>query len=252
MDGVPHFMLDVVDPDEQVTAAEFGRMAEKIVAKLHEQHDIVFTAGGSGFYLQALLEGLDDMPDIPAGIREGVRRQFEEEGLHGLLLELERVDPLTYSSIDKNNPVRVCRAVEVFRACGRPISDFRKGMKGHAKPYRQLLVGIQIEREALRKRIDARVDAMLAEGWLEEVRGLLENYPPHSPALGALGYREIVGFLQGKQDWPETVALIKVHTHQFAKRQMTWFQRYPEIHWVAPGSENEVIAWIEAQLAQGR
>lgn len=248
--GVKHYMLDVLNPDEQVTAAEFGRMAEDIVGNLFQTQDLVLTAGGSGFYLQALLEGLDDMPEIPEEIRKEVRKQFDDEGLHGLLVELERVDVLTFNQIDRNNPVRVCRAIEVYRACGRPISEFRRGMKGKEKPYRQLLVGIRIERELLRKRIDERVDTMLASGWLQEVKDLLEQYPPTAPALGSLGYRELVGFLQGRQSWLETVGLIKVHTHQFAKRQMTWFQRYPEIHWVEPGSESETIAWIHTQLAK--
>ena len=249
MQGVPHLMLDCVEPDQVLSAADFAAQAEAHIAALHLQQPLVLTAGGSGFYLQALLEGLDEMPAIPALVREQVREEFATQGLAGLLAELAVADPESYQRIDLKNPVRVCRAVEVFRASGRPLSSWQKGRAGIVKPYRQLMLGLKVERQELNARIDRRVDGMIAAGWLQEVEGLLQRFPKDAPGLGSLGYREMVDYLEGKQNWADTVALIKLHTHQFAKRQMTWFQRQQGLVWFAPDAVqavgDKIASWLE-------
>ena len=247
MKGVAHYLLGEVEPTEVLSAADFGTMANRKLDVLFEQHDYVIAVGGSGFYWEAFLHGLDDMPSVPDAVRKAVRHQASAEGLVGLLEELRKGDPETFERIDKQNPVRVCRAVEILRSSGKPISFFRAGKRKQDRGFNSVVLGLEVERDELRSRISKRVDDMVANGWVEEVKGLVSQYGEDAVALGSLGYREWVNHLRGVKSFVETVELIKTKTYQFSKRQMTWFRRDPKIHWISPDDFQGAWGWIQQQ-----
>ena len=234
MQGVPHYLIDLLEPGTPFSAADYALAAEALIAELHQQYDTLIVAGGSGFYLHALWQGLDEMPQVDESTRLTLRAELETKGLAALVAELETVDPLTAQTIDKKNPVRVLRALEIHRASGQPISAFRKGPGTNPKPYRELRIGLQVPRAELYQRIDRRVLAMLEAGWLQETQTLLAQHGPDCPALQSLGYRELVSHLQGQLDYSQAVELIQTHTRQYAKRQETWFRRSPDLAWFDP------------------
>lgn len=256
MEGVPHHMLDILDPSDMYSAADYGQAVAHLLKDLFAQHAVVILAGGSGFYVQAVWEGLDEMPEVPEAIRMGLRATFAEQGLQPLVDELARVDPVTWGRIDRQNPVRVLRALEVSRASGLPMSHFQQG-RGAAgmaggKPYHELRLGIELPRPELYARVEARVRAMLAQGWLQELESLVARYGADCPALQSIGYRELLAYLHGRDtgtgtpDWDSTVALIQQNTRRYAKRQWTWFRRYPDIQWFAPDDRAGIDAAVEA------
>ena len=163
--------------------------------------------------------------------------------------QLREVDLETFEVVDRQNHMRVIRALEVYRSTGTPISAFRKMKTKVDKGYVDVKLGLEWEREALYGRINARVDGMLAEGLEEEARGLWEMHGAECKALGSVGYREMVDYFEGKHDLEEAVRLVKRNSRRYAKRQMTWFNRYEDIKWFGPGQENEVLAWLDAELA---
>lgn len=256
MAGVPHHMLDILDPSATYSAADYGQAVELLLQDLFAQHEVVILAGGSGFYVQAVWEGLDEMPEVPEDIRMGLRATLAEQGLQVLVDELAAVDPVTWGRIDRQNPVRVLRALEVYRAAGLPMSHFQQGRgaagKAGGKPYHELRIGIELPRPALYARIEARVRAMLAQGWLGELESLVAEHGADCPALQSLGYRELLAYLHGRAtgtgtpNWDSTVALIQQNTRRYAKRQWTWFRRYPDIQWFAPDDLAGIDAALEA------
>lgn len=248
MGEVPHYLLDVMDPDAEFSAGKYGRAVEELLPDLFAESDTVLLVGGSGFYFQAVWDGFDAMPKVEAAVREQLNAEFAAGGLARLQEELERVDPETWGQIDQRNPVRIIRALEVWRSSGQPISAFRKRAVQPEKPYREIRVGLELERQALYRRIEARVVQMMAAGWLEEVRRVGERWGMECKGLQALGYRELVSHLKGEYDLDMAVELIQRHTRRYAKRQMTWFKRYPEIAWFAPDDHAEVWAYISKNL----
>lgn len=251
MQGVPHYMMDILDPGTVFSAAEYGAAVEALLAELFQQHPVVILAGGSGFYVQAVWEGLDEMPEVPESVRMALRAELAAQGLAPLVAELERVDPLTWARIDRQNPVRVLRALEVQRASGLPMSHFQRGRAGAERPYKELRLGIELPRPELYARIEARVLAMLADGWLAELEGLVAAHGLDCPALQSLGYRELLAYLESgasEASWPATVALIQQNTRRYAKRQWTWFRRYADIQWHGPDELAAMRQAVEAAL----
>jgi tRNA dimethylallyltransferase len=232
--NVPHFLLDILQPDQEFNAGDYERRVDALLRDLFQTYDQVIIVGGTGFYLQAVWEGFDEMPDVPQEIREALNAQLEAEGLAPLVEELQAVDPTTMAKIDPNNPARVIRALEVWRASGIPISAFRKGEKLKVKAYEDIKIGLELPRDLLYNRIEARIDQMLLAGWLAETTQIGEGFGLDCKGLQALGYREIVQFLKGTMDWETTVDLIKRNTRRYAKRQMTWFRRYNDLNWFSP------------------
>lgn len=254
MQGVPHYMLDILDPGTVYSAAEYGAAVDVLLKELFEVHPVVLLVGGSGFYVSAVWEGLDAMPGIPEAVRQQLRNELAEKGLAPLVDELERVDPTTWARIDRQNPVRVLRALEVQRASGLPMSHFQQGRGKEKKAYSELRIGIELPRAELYARIEARVQVMLAQGWLDELKALVAAHGADCPALQSLGYRELLAYLQGQEsgagtpDWPSTVALIQQNTRRYAKRQWTWFRRYADIQWHGPDDLAAIRRSVEAAL----
>jgi len=227
--GVPHHLIDILDISQGFDAAQFVRAAEEAVQGIRKCGKPPILCGGTGLYFKALFEGLGTAP--PANAE--VRAQLEHTPVKELLDELERADPATFARIDKSNPRRVIRALEVIRLTGRPFSEQKASWK-ESEHSNALFVVLTRPAELLRRRIDARVDQMFQAGLVEETKRLLERgLQENRTALQALGYRQVCDHLLRGVPLEETVELVKVRTRQFAKRQMTWFRRQSSVsHWI--------------------
>ena len=209
---VPHHLIDIVDPTETFDAAQFLRHAAQAVAEIRKRNRLPILCGGTGLYFKAWLEGIGQSPAPDAALRA----QLQHLPMEALLAELRERDPETFARIDRSNPRRVIRALEVIRLSGKRFSEQRMPSLARTVPFFVL----QREREELHRRIDQRVDAMFAARLVEETK-LAMNSPA---ARQALGYRQVIEYFEGKHTLEETIALIKVRTRQYAKRQLTWFR----------------------------
>ncbi|MBC8083537.1 MAG: tRNA (adenosine(37)-N6)-dimethylallyltransferase MiaA [Hymenobacter sp.] len=230
MQGVPHHFIDSLSITEDYSAGRYEADCLALLGPLFRRHRVVILTGGSGLYLQAVTDGLDELPTADPALREQLQRELAAHGLEPLVAELARLDPVAHGRIDRQNPQRVLRAVEVCRATGRPFSSFHTGRRVADRPFRVIRLALTRERKALYQRIDQRVDQMLEAGLLEEVNALLPYR--HHNALQTVGYQELFDFLDGRHDWAETVRLLKRNTRRYAKRQLTWLRRDTEYQWV--------------------
>lgn len=246
---IPHHFINHLNPDQSYTAGQFESESEKVLSQLFEEKEVVISVGGSTLYNQALWYGLDTIPSAEPKIREGLNLAHMNGGLEPLLTELRSVDPTTYERIDRNNPLRVIRALEVFRETGKPISSFQTGKKQASKSYQLILVGLTMDRKTLYDRINQRVDQMMGLGLEQEVIELLQaGYTPDSQALQSIGYREIISYISGEYDITEAIRLIKRNSRRYAKRQMTWYRRDSEINWFESTDTDAVLEFIESEI----
>jgi tRNA dimethylallyltransferase len=231
---VPHYFINTHSIHDHVNAAVFERYALDTLDMLFQSHRRVIVVGGTGLYLKALMYGLDEMPEIPPQVRQRIEDLYQEQGLESLRAAVQSEDPLFARDADLDNPQRMIRALEVIRATGRSIRDFQ-----HAKPakraFRIQAFVLDLPREELYHRINARVDEMMAQGLLDEVCGLLPY--KHLNALQTVGYRELFDYLEGKTSLMETVETIKKNSRHYAKRQLTWFRSDPVWQWVHPDQD---------------
>ncbi len=249
MAGVAHHMIDVADPDEDFTAAQYRRMALECVRKINARGRNVFVAGGTGLYIKALTRGLFEGPKADPALRAQLAREAAEHGSERLYERLKEVDPEAAASMHPNNVVRVIRAIEVYTLSKRPISEFHREHAFSDSPFAALKIGLALEREELYARIESRVDEMLEAGLVEEVRGLLSaGYSPDLKPMGALGYKEMAGYIGGRLGFEEAVSLLKANTRRYAKRQLTWFRKDAEIRWFEPTEKNGIIKAVKEYL----
>lgn len=247
---VPHHLIDVADPDEVWSLAVYQRQAYRAISEIHARGRLPFLVGGTGQYIRAVVEGwtIPAMKSDPR-LRRVLQDWAEEVGPHGLHERLAILDPHAAARIDFRNLRRTVRALEVILKTGRRFSAQRRRQP---RPFCILQIGLIRPRKELYARVDARIQAMLQQGLVEEVEQLLEQgASPDLPTLSAIGYREIVGYLQGEISLEEAVALIKRHTRQFVRRQANWFKPGdPDIHWIQAGPqaasliEGKVRAWL--------
>ncbi len=249
--AVRHEMIDILPPDQPFNAGEFARRLDLLAAELFLKHENLIMVGGTGLYFQAVWEGFDDIPPIPEEIRLGLNAALEAGELGALQAELAQVDPETWAVIDRRNPARIIRALEVWRAAGMPISAFRKGEKTRQNPWVDVKMGLELPREQLYAQIERRVDQMLADGLLAETQAIAGRFGWDCKGLESLGYREIVGFLKGEYDLEEAVRLIKRNTRRYAKRQFTWFRRYEDLKWFAPSDFEGMDRWLQVEWGIG-
>ncbi|MFT2007966.1 tRNA (adenosine(37)-N6)-dimethylallyltransferase MiaA [Pontibacter sp. 13R65] len=240
--GVPHYFVDSHSISQEYNAGAYEQDVLHLLEKLYQEHDLVILTGGSGLYVRAVLDGMDDMPDVSLEIRQQLSDLYEQQGLAPLLEQLQQLDPAYYQQVDHSNPQRVIRALEVCLASGQPYSSFRKQERPE-RPFRSIKIGLNRDRQELYQRIDLRMDQMLQQGLVEEAQAL---YPyRHHNALQTVGYKEIFDFLDGTTDWEETVRLLKRNSRRYAKRQLTWFNKTPEYAWFHPEQWQEILTFID-------
>ncbi len=247
--GVPHHMIDVVDPGEDFTAARFREMALASVKEIHGRGRNVFIAGGTGLYIKALTRGIFKGPPADPGLRAELAREADAHGSERLYERLKAVDPAGASNIHPNNLVRVIRALEVYALSKTPISEFHREHAFSEATFETLKIGLCPDRTELYERIDRRVEKMMENGLLEETKKLLQaGYSSFLKPMGGLGYKEMTGYLGGEYGLEEAVRLLKRNTRHYAKRQMTWFKKDPEIRWFNPGRKNDIIETVKGYL----
>lgn len=227
--AVPHYFIADRSISEPCSAGAYELEALQLLEKLFRDHETVVMAGGSGLYIDALCNGLDDFPDADPELRAQLSERLRTEGVAALRADLRVLDPETYATIDPANGQRIVRALEVTIATGRKYSSF-KTHPAKERPFTIVKTGLKRPRPELYARIDARVDRMMEEGLLEEARALLPNRS--LPALNTVGYKELFDYFDGRYDLAEAVRLIKRNTRHYAKKQLTWWARDPSIHWI--------------------
>ena len=235
---VKHHFIASHSIQEEVTAITFEQYALAKVKELFLRQNIVVMTGGTGLYIKAFCEGMDAIPDVPKAIRENIITNYDKLGLEWLQQQIQKKDPEFYHSGEIQNPQRIMRALEVIESTGQSILYFRKGEK-ITRPFKIKKIGLELPRDILRERIDKRVDQMMRSGLLDEVK-LLQPFK-HLNALQTVGYAELFDYLAGKYSLIEAMEQIKIHTRQYAKRQMTWFKKDEEIQWFAPDNINGII-----------
>lgn len=224
-----HYFVDSHSITEDFSVGDFEREALQLLDELFKTHDVVILAGGSGLYINAVCHGFDDLPKPAEGVRERLNDELENNGIEFLQEKLKAADPEYYAQVDLNNPRRLVRALEVFETTGKPFSSYRVSAQNQ-RPFNIIKIALNMPREQLYERINRRVDIMIKQGLIEEVRSLLPFR--HLNALNTVGYSEIFDYLDGKTDRDTAVSLIKQNTRRFAKRQLTWFGRDKEMTWV--------------------
>ena len=229
--------------DDDLNCGRYEALALERLETLFQQHDTVIAVGGSGLYVRALCEGMDELPPADEQLRAALTRRLATEGLEALCAELERLDPVYYAEVDRQNPARVQRALEVCLQTGLPYSAQRTGVR-RERPFRIVKIGIDLPREELYARIDRRVEMMMAEGLEEEARRMLPHR--HLNALQTVGYKELFAFFDGTISREEAVALIQRNSRRYAKRQLTWCRRDGEVRWFRPDDDAAILKWIEA------
>ncbi len=233
---VPHHLLDVVDPDEPFDASRYISLAGAAIGDLRLRGKAVFVVGGTGLYIRALLGGLIDGPGADETFRRELKQEMERLGRRHLYERLRSRDPGAAQRINPNDGVRIIRALEVLELTGRSIVDHQQEHRFRDSSYESLRIGLRLDRERLNDRIDRRTERMIAEGFAEEVRGLLDRgWDGSLKAMQSLGYRHMIDCIAGRRSLKETVELIQRDTRRYARRQMTWFAADREILWLDPG-----------------
>lgn len=245
LSAVPHYFINSHSIEEEVNAAAYEQLALQYLQEIFARHSVAIVAGGTGLYIRALLEGMDAMPDIPAEIRTAVREQYAGKGLTWLQETLQRRDPAFYATAEIMNPQRLMRALEVLEATGKSINTFKTATP-QQRDFNIIRTGIYLPKELLHERIHQRVDLMMEAGLEEEVRSVAAFR--HHNALQTVGYAEMFDYFDGKTNLPEAVDLIKTHTRQYAKRQMTWFRRDAAMQWFDAREGEALIGYVKAKL----
>lgn len=246
---VAHHLVDIVDPDHDFDASRYSQLAREVIANLARQGKPAIVVGGTGLYLKAIFHGL--FPGAPSDqlVRQRLRREAEKKGGAELYRRLQRIDPITAQRVHPHDLFRIIRALEVWECKGQPISALQSDHNFKDRPFLPLKIGLRRPRPELYERINRRVEEMMAQGLLEEVRALLSRgYGPNLKSLQALGYRHMVQHLINGVDISEAVRTMKRDTRRYAKRQMTWFRRDQEINWFHPQQMEDIFRFAERFL----
>jgi tRNA dimethylallyltransferase len=235
---IRHFFINSHSIHEDVNAAVFESLAMQWCGEIFLSGDVLLMSGGTGLYVKAFRDGLDEIPGIDDSIRKNILEHYRDQGLGWLTESIQHVDPVFYASGEMANPQRMMRALEVIQSTGKSILAFRQ-QKKKIRPFRILEFGIRIPRQKLYKRINDRVDTMMNQGLLEEAESLLPDKELN--ALQTVGYSELFDHLQGKAGLEESIALIKQNTRHYAKRQMTWLNKNENIFWLEKDYLNGIL-----------
>ncbi|HIA35233.1 MAG TPA: tRNA (adenosine(37)-N6)-dimethylallyltransferase MiaA [Flavobacteriales bacterium] len=241
---VKHHFVSTLSIHESYTVSDYEKDANRTLKNLFKEHDILFLVGGSGLFVRAVCEGLDEIPAVDSEIRTLLNEIYDSGKFPRLVRELEEVDPEYYAMADINNPRRVIRALEVYRGTGKPFSSYlTKSIK--KRDYGIIKVGLNIDRDDLYNRINQRVDRMIEGGLVEEAKELLDFRSASS--LQTVGYQEIFRYLLGEYDLNTAIDDIKTNTRQYAKRQLTWFKKDKDISWFEPSNLEAIIKLLNTK-----
>ena len=244
MSEVKHYFVGTLGMDDYYSASLYEQQVLTLLDEIFKTSDYALLSGGSMMYIDAVCNGIDDIPTIDDETRATLKNRLLMEGLESLCEELRQRDPEYYEIVDKQNPRRVVHALEICVMTGKPYSSFRKQEK-KVRPFRIIKIGLTRPREELYKRINRRVDKMMKDGLLEEAK---EMYPKREVnALNTVGYKELFEYLKGKWTLHEAVERIKGNTRRYARKQLTWYKKDEQIRWFHPDDKEEIISYIEQQ-----
>ena len=252
MQGIPHHMIDVAEPDEDFSVSRYCCMAAPIVDDIVARGKTAIIAGGTGLYMDSLIRGNAFAPFPSTGVREKLEAQADSEGMEFMLNWLRSVDPESAARLHLSDRKRIIRALEVYLETGQTITEHNRKTQQIPPKYTPLWLGLDFaDRAELYRRIDRRVDMMLEMGLMSEIQGLLASgIPPRCTAMQAIGYKEFVAALHGEETIAQAVEEVKKSSRHYAKRQLTWFRRNPKLHWLKrqTGEKNEEILSIARQI----
>ena len=241
LNEVAHYFVKILELQQYYSAAQYEEDAIRLIGQLGQSHSNLLLSGGSMMYIDAICNGIDDIPSVAPEVREDLKKRLETEGLEQLRNELRLVDPEYYRIVDLKNPKRIVHALEICYTSGKTYTSFRIRRKKE-RPFNIIKVGLRRERNELFGRINKRVDAMIQEGWIEEAARL---YPyRHLNALNTVGYKELFNYIDGTWTLDFAIEKIKKNTRDYAKKQMTWFAHDGNIHWFNPDNEKEILDFI--------
>jgi len=249
---VAHHMIDIIGPDEPFDAARYAELAGTKIFELDRQEVTPFVVGGTGLYIKALLHGLFEAEVFDADVRRRLKQEADAQGIESLHERLRRLDPESAERLHPNDRYRILRALEVVETTGKPISRYHREHGFSEQPFEALKIALSMDRKALYARINQRVDAMIAAGFLEEVKSLLaRGYSGNLKSMQSIGYRHMLDFIQGRSSREACVRTLKRDHRRYAKRQLTWFKADPQIIWKEPGQVEEIKMLVEKFLDEG-
>lgn len=243
MQQVKHYFVGSLGLSEYYSASLYEQQVISLLDTLFIYSDYALMAGGSMMYIDAVCNGIDDIPTVDAETRATLKRRLESEGLEALVEQLRELDPEHYETVDRQNPRRVVHALEICLMTGRTYTSFRKAERKH-RPFRIVKIGLNRNREELYDRINHRVDLMMAKGLLKEAEALYSQREQN--ALNTVGYKELFDYIDGRWTLEEAIERIKGNTRRYARKQLTWFKRDSEIRWFHPDDKKQIIDYIEA------
>ena len=244
---VPHYFVGSLSLTDYYSASLFEQQVLEILSRQFRSHDFALMAGGSMMYIDAVCDGIDDIPTVDDQTRETLKRRLAQEGLEALVEQLKELDPEYYEIVDCQNPRRVVHGLEICLMTGKTYTSFRKREKKE-RPFRIVKIGLNRPREELYDRINQRVDQMMQQGLLEEAKAL---YPMRQMnALNTVGYKELFDYLDGRWPLEEAVERIKGNTRRYARKQLTWYKKDPQIRWFHPDDKEQIISYISQDYEQ--
>lgn len=238
---VQHYFVGTLSLEDYYSASLYEQQVLALLDTLFKTHDYALMAGGSMMYIDAVCNGIDDIPTIDNETRATMKRRLQEEGLESLCKELQRLDPDYYEIVDRQNPKRVVHALEICTMTGKTYTSFRKREK-KSRPFRMIKIGLNRERQELYDRINARVDEMMKKGFLEEAKGLIGLKSLN--ALNTVGYKELFDYLEGRWTLEEAIERIKGNTRRYARKQLTWYKKDEQMKWFHPDQKEDIINYI--------
>ena len=244
---VPHYFVGSLSLTDYYSASLFEQQVLEILSRQFRSHDFALMAGGSMMYIDAVCDGIDDIPTVDDQTRETLKQRLKEEGLEALVEQLKELDPEYYEIVDRQNPRRVVHGLEICLMTGKTYTSFRK-RETKERPFRIVKIGLNRPREELYDRINQRVDQMMQQGLLEEAKAL---YPMRQMnALNTVGYKELFDYLDGRWPLEEAVERIKGNTRRYARKQLTWYKKDPQIRWFHPDEKEQIISYISQDYEQ--
>tara|TARA_B110000977_G_C11022069_1_gene471730 strand:- start:49 stop:954 length:906 start_codon:yes stop_codon:yes gene_type:complete len=245
LEEVKHHFIQNLSIEQDYSVGKFELDALRKIEELHKKSNVIVMVGGSGLYIDAVCRGLDHFPDVPKELRDELNLRHEKEGIESLKTQLIKLDPEYHQEVDKANPHRIIRALEICISTGKTFSSFRKQQKKE-RPFKTIKLVLTRDREILYERINARVDKMMSDGLLQEAKSVYKH--KENNALQTVGYKELFAYFDGDWDLETAVSEMKKNTRRYAKRQMTWFRRDPETLFFNPKDKNALLMYLDAQI----